>query len=134
MSEGLFNKVAGLRLLKRDSNTVVFLWNLRYFLEHLFSRTTANDCSCMTSWFCWKRKAYESRWVCHWIRYWSKVVKKYIYCLVTLDQYRMQWQTHLDSYASFFRRGIINRKDTWNKRVKQKIKRRITPVLTVVFL
>ena len=134
MSEALFNKVAGLRLLKRDSNTIVFLWNLRYFLEHLFSRITANDCSRMTSWFCWKRKAYKSRWVCHWIQYWSKVAKKCIYCSVTLDKYRTQWQTHLDSYASFFWRGIINGKDTWNKRVKQKIKRHITPVLTAVFL
>ena len=46
--ESIFNRVAGLRattLLKRDSNTSVFLWNLRifkntYFEEHL--RTTAS--------------------------------------------------------------------------------------------
>ena len=40
--ESLFNKVAGLRpatLLKRDSKTSVFLWNLRIFWEHLFYRT-----------------------------------------------------------------------------------------------
>ena len=38
MLESLFNKVAGLKvsLLKRDSNTGVFLGNLGNFLKHLF--------------------------------------------------------------------------------------------------
>ena len=43
----LFNKVAGLRpatLLKRDSNTAVFLWSLRNFQERLFWRKFVNDC------------------------------------------------------------------------------------------
>ena len=31
---------------KRDPNTAVFLWILRDFWEHLFSRTSANDCFC----------------------------------------------------------------------------------------
>ena len=42
-----FNKVAGLRpatLLKRDSGTVVFLWILRNFQEHLLYRTLLDDC------------------------------------------------------------------------------------------
>ena len=33
-------------VLKRDSNTGAFLWNLRNFQEHLFWRTSANDCFC----------------------------------------------------------------------------------------
>ena len=37
-------------LLKRESNTVIFLWNLRNFEEHLFWRTSANDCFCFVSW------------------------------------------------------------------------------------
>ena len=43
--ESLFNK--GLRpatLLKRGSDTGVCLWNLQIFKEHLFWRTSANDC------------------------------------------------------------------------------------------
>ena len=32
-------------LLKRDSNAAFFLWNFRNFYEHLFWRTSANDCS-----------------------------------------------------------------------------------------
>ena len=32
-------------LLKRDSNTGVFLWNLRNSSEHLLRRTPANGCS-----------------------------------------------------------------------------------------
>ena len=43
----LFNKVVGLRpatLLKRDSNTAVFLWSLRNFQECLFWRKFMNDC------------------------------------------------------------------------------------------
>ena len=31
-------------LLKRDSNTGIFLWILRNFLKHLFWRTSANYC------------------------------------------------------------------------------------------
>ena len=31
-------------LLKRDSNSGVFQWNLWSFLEHLFWRTSADDC------------------------------------------------------------------------------------------
>ena len=30
--------------LKRDSNTSAFLWSLRNYFEHLFWRTSANDC------------------------------------------------------------------------------------------
>ena len=37
-------------LLKRDSNTVIFLWNLRHFEEHLFWGTSANGCFCFVSW------------------------------------------------------------------------------------
>ena len=33
-------------LLKRDSNTSIFLWNLQNFQEHLFWRIAANDCFC----------------------------------------------------------------------------------------
>ena len=33
-------------LLKRDSNAGVFLWILQNFSEHLFSKTSANDCFC----------------------------------------------------------------------------------------
>ena len=36
-------------LLKRDSNTDVFLWISRNFQEHLFWRTSANGCFC---WLC----------------------------------------------------------------------------------
>ena len=36
-------------LLKRDSNTDVFLWILRNFLEHLFWRTSANGCFCTSN-------------------------------------------------------------------------------------
>ena len=46
-----FNKVAGLQsasFIKRDCNTSAFLWSLRNFLEHLFSRTSANGCF----WWC----------------------------------------------------------------------------------
>ena len=48
MLESLFNKAAGLKtwrpatLLKRDSNTGVFLWILRNFEEHLFLQNTAS--------------------------------------------------------------------------------------------
>ena len=44
------NKNAAFRpaaLLKRDWNTDAFLWNLRNFKEHLFWRTSANDCCCI---------------------------------------------------------------------------------------
>ena len=34
----------GTTLLKRDSNTGVFLWILRNFLKHLFWRTSVNYC------------------------------------------------------------------------------------------
>ena len=34
-------------LLKRDPNTGVFLWVLQNFSEHLFWRTSANDCFCL---------------------------------------------------------------------------------------
>ena len=47
--KSLFNKVAGLRPAtswKRDSDTGVFLWILRNFLEHLFWSISANDCFC----------------------------------------------------------------------------------------
>ena len=43
MPESLFNKVAGLqacKFLKRLTNTGVFLWMLRNFLEHLFWKTS----------------------------------------------------------------------------------------------
>ena len=33
-------------LLKRDSNTIVFLWNLRNFQEHLFLQDISAGCSC----------------------------------------------------------------------------------------
>ena len=33
-------------LLERDSNTCVFLWNFANFSEHLFWKTSANDCFC----------------------------------------------------------------------------------------
>ena len=45
MLEFLYNKAAGRSgtlLLKRDSNTVVFLWNLQNFLEDLFWKISAN--------------------------------------------------------------------------------------------
>ena len=47
MLQSLFNKVAGLgsaTLLKRDSNTGVFLWNLWNFQEQLFLKTSMNNC------------------------------------------------------------------------------------------
>ena len=31
-------------LLKTNSNTGIFLWNLRNFAKYLFTRTSANDC------------------------------------------------------------------------------------------
>ena len=34
-------------MLKRDYNTDVFLWTLQNFKEHLFWRTTSNDCFCI---------------------------------------------------------------------------------------
>ena len=37
-------------LLKRDSNTVVLLWNFPNFCEHLFWTLSINDCSCEV-WF-----------------------------------------------------------------------------------
>ena len=43
------NKVTSLRpgtLLNRVSNTGVFLWNLTRFWEHLFWRTSVNNCFC----------------------------------------------------------------------------------------
>ena len=57
-----FNKVAGLwpgTLLKRDSNTSVFLWILWNFWEHLFWRTSANICFCSQhgTW-CWVDHGY----------------------------------------------------------------------------
>ena len=33
-----------LQAWKKDTNTVVFMWNLRSFSENLFWRTSANDC------------------------------------------------------------------------------------------
>ena len=33
-------------LFKRESSTGVFLWILRHFYKHLFSRTSENGCSC----------------------------------------------------------------------------------------
>ena len=45
--ELLFDKVAGLRpetLLKRNSNTVAFLWILLNFYKHPFWKTFANGC------------------------------------------------------------------------------------------
>ena len=48
-SESLFNDFAGLQavklasLLKKDSGTGVYLWNLKNFLEHLFYRTPPGD-------------------------------------------------------------------------------------------
>ena len=45
-----FNKVVGLRpaiLLKRDTGTCIFLWNLSKFLRKLFlQNTNSNDCLC----------------------------------------------------------------------------------------
>ena len=45
--ESFYNKIADhfspVTLLKRDSYTWFFLWNLRNFLDHLFWRTSAND-------------------------------------------------------------------------------------------
>ena len=42
-------KLQGFRLssLKSDSDTDVFLWILRNFLENLFWRTSADDCFCI---------------------------------------------------------------------------------------
>ena len=37
---------ASVSLLKRGSNTSVFLWNLRNFSENLFFRTSRNNCFC----------------------------------------------------------------------------------------
>ena len=34
-------------LLKRDSNTGVFLWNFKHFSEHLSRRTSASSCFCL---------------------------------------------------------------------------------------
>ena len=48
----LFNKVSCLQtcnFIKRDSNTGVFLWILRNFEEHLFWRTSMDDCFCISS-------------------------------------------------------------------------------------
>ena len=42
MLKSLFNKVA--TLLKGDSNTGVFLWNLGNFLEHLLPVATSVQC------------------------------------------------------------------------------------------
>ena len=46
--QSLFSKAAGLKaailLLKRDSKTGAFLWNLRNFQEHLFSENTSGGC------------------------------------------------------------------------------------------
>ena len=39
-------------LLKRDSNTIIFLWNLRNFQEHLFWRTTISENLTSESSFC----------------------------------------------------------------------------------
>ena len=36
-------------LLKGDSNTGAFLWNLRNFQEHLFWRKSAKDCFCVSN-------------------------------------------------------------------------------------
>ena len=47
--EVCFNKVAGnwpATLIKINSSADVFLWNLWNFWEHLFWRTSANDCFC----------------------------------------------------------------------------------------
>ena len=47
--ESLFNKVAGLKacnFFKGDSNTGVFLWNIRDFSEHIFWRTSVTNCFC----------------------------------------------------------------------------------------
>ena len=42
-----FNIATGLRLLaKRGSGTIVFLWILRNFREHVFYRTPLGDCFC----------------------------------------------------------------------------------------
>ena len=43
----LFYKIAGLGLLKRDSNTGIFLWNLRISKKHLFWKTSGNNCFCL---------------------------------------------------------------------------------------
>ena len=45
--ESFFNKVASRQpasFVKKDSNTRAFLLSLRNFYEHLFSRTSANNC------------------------------------------------------------------------------------------
>ena len=39
-----FQALGRAALFKKNSNTVAFLWNLRNFYEHLFWRTSANDC------------------------------------------------------------------------------------------
>ena len=52
----LFYEVASLHpasFLKRDSNTVAFLWSLQNFQEYLFWGISANDCS----WRCFIIKA-----------------------------------------------------------------------------
>ena len=36
-------------LLKRDSNTIIFVWNFQNFLEHLFWRTSVNGRFCFKS-------------------------------------------------------------------------------------
>ena len=45
MLESVFNKVGPATLLKTDSDTGVFLWNLRNFSEHLFRRTSPKTAS-----------------------------------------------------------------------------------------
>ena len=51
-----FDEAGGLQpagFLKRDSNTSALLWSLENFQEHLFWRTSANNC--LTGGVLWKR-------------------------------------------------------------------------------
>ena len=45
----LYNKVPA-TLLKGDSKTDVYLWNLRNFFEHLFLQNTSSGCFCNLEW------------------------------------------------------------------------------------
>ena len=45
----LYNKVPA-TLLKGDSKTGVYLWNLRNFFEHLFLQNTSSGCFCNLEW------------------------------------------------------------------------------------
>ena len=89
-------------LLKRDSNSGVFLWILRNFQEHLFWKTSANGCFWTAVINNWK----TSLMFIHRIEY--MLLFKYLSCKVMrADIMKLRWRKYVLYEASFLSSHIL---------------------------